>query len=1614
MKMFLFLVYFSYRDDVIKKVSSLGDIDALTPLENFGHEGISTTPMFGSTISVRGVLEKRPRFSENLGTLLIQDEPRGAASSSTILKVDIQTVLPPRTVTTLLKTMTTGSQIGIKGRVEVLEETDLENTKLNTRGEPLRFKIVVDSDNHSVAYVEKKIASFSRQLSQPQWLQQLCSSATPSVGDRFEKVPETVFLETTDTGEIMKYVIAFRNSFHGNMLVGVKNIGENVGEITGLDLNEEEVMKWREKLSMAISKILPSSDEGAAICLTKEKALELVEEKSFVLVMRLSECDKKIVWIHVPKGEARLYVTKPSDVHAHVRQGAETKRMTDFIELFCRLDSLGSRRIMTTSDEELDIDLVYKEVTGQTSGLQKKYRVLEALSYENQEQEFKMIFGDDPVKTIQDKYLTEYSCGFLNSMGGSIIFGVQEDEGSKIGHIVGIVIPAVKRKELVETAVKTLTNFFPPVDTSQYSLVFHDVIVRSEYIVKCSDNKNMCVLIRGPAHEVGSKWPKFAKDNFPDCLCRVIRVQPQLFCIVVESSKGVPFYIEDVSQQFVKENKKHKISLDSIPENELKRLLKELCIIELKVKRSQYPIHITRPIDTHFLNKDGKLQPFDNQMMMQRFKLGFDPEFHFDVKKFLKHVDNFTYSGNAYVLIASPFKLSTTENDVYGLVIPKWALMIDFDQHLKEKGHLYQLFTEFSDLHEMERHRFIKTPLDSDLGLNLDRGICWLAARGYDELGNSLSNPDHASWNMTHRDNLRSLLKPDLKRNIQPNYLHIVVLWDDGHKEVVESLRAILDDILSMNSNNRTAVTIVCSTSETRQNITEDVIKPLQKSYGEIMMEERMHVAPPHVLARHLSSKLPDPYKPENEFHVPHKRVNRSGKPETFPRILPKHLRQNINGYLKMMYIGQTKKMHGSAKAEERKKFYSGSAITFSGLRENFGIERAKMEELENYFKILLGDRKSHVSMISVKVERGAGSTTMCLQFLFKHHEEYPCAQLIDIGGGLLSYIKDICRETKLPLVLFVDEKIAHLQDFYDFTKELVENRQVNVILIFIEPKESSSQKKATGNTRMKSASDHTIYGTCPYKEVSLRRELEEKEMDDLTSHLIDIDRQKEGKLKKLRERARHRETLRTFVHFGLTAFGENFSMLRDYVEFRLHIANEEQKAVLTYLSLVHVFTNSLLPANALADFLKKKQVNLDAEFSDPYLRELLSPRGNEKDSRRISFHEVAQEILKQLGYDGHEYNPGSNNWLFIKAKSVQMAKNVLTINASTKSIDRLTRRLFVTSEYEREKFSSLITAMTSDNQKRIARDTLTELVDVFTKHTSFSAHLLAHLAKYYMIVFEDFENARPRIEEAVTNQKEDSFLRHIHGDIIRLHVQALKNKPGKVDMSAIVKHAIKSSDCFAIVRRKRPHVSHAYISDAMVRITVMQAARKDMGGGRTTSFVDYLITMIDNMKTTSNCRLLVNERYLLSLIPDVHQFLNESVIDVDHKKTWKENFQECIGKPENLRRLCDKIQEEKKFFESDDSSLLHEVALQILILNNSLEIEKKPLNPIQIEKLIKEIYDPDSSRTMNEQQMKFWIRHCRLQKYVPNLEEVRKQVKKWVDNAKKKGGISPDAEFYK
>ena len=1424
----------------------------------------------------------------------------------------------------------------------------------------------------------------------------------------------------TSEKQILQYVVAFKNCFDGEIFVGVKGNGE----VTGMELSSGEITKLCNKISEAIASIKPGANEGADICRNIQEANECVNRKRcFVCTISLcNDKDRRICWIHVPKGEARVYFTKPSDVHAFKRIGAVNQRIENYDHLFYDLESLASRKIEPILEEDYDEeDNMQDEKKGKSP---EKYRILNKLGCENQRREFKMILGDNPIKIIQECYLASYPCGFLNSDGGSIFFGVEEDEQTKEGHIVGIVVSTEERKQLIETTVQTLRRFYPPVSKNQFSIKFHPVHVPPDCIVRDKRGEMMYVIVTGPSDEIGKKFPKVIKNiKKTENSFAVLPIGSKRFCIAATNETIHREKITELLEHFVEGNSKFKLL--KIHETELKTIFKDLCVIKLKVTRSHYPIHMTKTIDTHVFTKNKKkrlcMTTLSLEDLMHRFKLG--PFSEFDVDIFLDHVKNFDNAGNSHILVCSPFDFSENERDLYGLVIPKWTLTIDFDQQPKQPDHFYHLFQTLNDRFQPSRGRFLKTPEDSQLDLNPDHAVCWLAARGYQEDQNTLSEQSHAKWNKTHRSRLRDLLNEELKTSIKPNCLNVVVLWDEGHGTLVQSLQTILEDLMSLNGYGSTVITFVCATPKARSDIDSKIIVPLQEDNWDSISRERVFVAPPYVLARFLSLKLPSPYRPEDDYQVPHKKYFSSGGAQIIPQVLPQGLRQNLAGRIDIMYMRKGKKPDEQKLDKERRNFFSGSEITNDGLHGGIAIRRTKISELEKHFKTLVHDKKSQVSLIFVKVDRGAGSTTMCLQFLYEQHRSYPCAQLIEIKDGLVSHIDEINKKTKLPLILFVDENIAHLPDFLDFKKE-VEHRKVNVIFILIEPaevffdNESLPGRKVRGQqkTRTKSARDSFLYGPSPYKEVELRRRLDENEMEQLVKILTELTEGKKKELLKFKENARKENKPRTFAEFSLLAFGSEFKGLQKYVKFRLDRADKRQQDILAFLSLTHVFTDYSLPANCLTHFLSKETVILEKEMEDKYLQELLSPRVEGSDSRRISFYEVAKEILKQLSATLTTVDSDVDPyWNYIQDVSVRIAKYVLSQCITSKKIDRLTRKLFVTSEYESEKFSLLIRTMRAQNADT-ARDTLKELVEVFPgkeKQSCIRAHLRAHLAKYHMMQYEDFGEAKKLIEAAIGEQGEDSLLHHIHGDIIRLYVGVLLKKlKTEEDMETIVTYANESSQCFEFVRFRKPHMGHGYISDVIVRITVMQAGIKLMGG-KNYRFVDYLIKRINEIKESDE-KISPNLRYLLSLISDAYNHLDERVIDFGQRESWKETFLECIGDLNNLTRLCDKIQQAKNCSPFIDcSTWLGEIIVQIQILHNALEIENKDLSPHEIEAKLKKLEEYGFHCKFGDRFMKFWIRYSRQRLTVPSLQEVKRRVNEWSSNMKKKRIATPQAEFY-
>lgn len=1569
------------------------------------------TPAYGELISVKGVCSSSPQNSGGAGTVLIRTDDPVEGDIFLQLKVDIRacpnsTILTKHVISSILN-VKLGEHLYVKGEIQPHEKS-LKSIKKAFKILP--FKVVVDSDHHAAFRKDVKVQrSYLRQVSIP-WPTEY--GIFPAEGPTQERLFQNDSLESTygnvfcppdaPIEQIKESAVALKNSVSGDIFVGVKGDGTVIGSLVSRDT----VIQKRDKLVRALCGILPCVNKGMSICTTAAEAHEFVEkEKDFVAAMYLQSKDPSLsehlretdeisilFRIHVAKGTSVVSFVKPEHTHAYTRIGTETKLMTDYEDLFNRLESLASRNIPEKTEKYINQE-VNKASTYDAS--EENYNLFKRVKFETEKREFKVIFGD-PKEIILKDYIKKYAASFINSHGGDIYFGIYEDKQTSSGYVVGISMPVNDKRELLHESSQIICNFWPPVDSCQFFIKFIEVncdISKSllKYPKTYVERKKKFLTVHFEDNSKVQKLVNFARTKIGQCA--VLRLENKRFGLLVKDASKLNAE-EFFSALESKSENSRDFQMGVASFEEIEPIAKGLCVVHLHVRASPLPIHLTSPFLTFSLDQQGTVTEMKPNQLLERFVRR---DYQYEPDKLMNAANGFEKENTSYVLISSPFCLPKQERDLYGLVVPGWALVLDFDQTPNQEGHLLKIFKPLHDLHQVERNLFVKTPLDRRLDVNPRNGVCWCAVRGYEDIDKTLSKEGHASWLMSHGHKMRPLIE-QLIVHINPNPLVVVCLWDDGHEKLLPSVDMLLQLLFSCWP--PTKAIFVCSNSSAKAAVLSLLIEPLERAGFEVK-RDNIFVALPHEMARHVGAELPPPYRSEDAFQIPRKFCTSEGE-RTIPDTLPQTIRQATKGHLQIMYqnTGTACKSKPEDEDKVRVKFYSGSEIDETGLANGIAIEREKMKELKKEMKSFLNDKRSHVCLTILKAERGAGATTLCLQLLYEFHKQYVCARLLEFHDSLATNIEKINQYTRLPIIIFVDSEMSYLPEFNDFKNE-AERRNLNLKLLIVESDLSYSQPHTSNK---KKQSIPYFVGTAAYKTVELSRELTPKEAAQLVDQFLkikEISEEKKNKLKGLKERVSSECALRKFAIVSLTVFGRKFTGLQTYVAYRLaQITDELQLQILEFLALIHVYTDFLFPVNALARLAKKEVVMLERIFSNDDVRELLSPPSSSgKNVRRMSFVEVAEEVLKQQAKKREIVHT-----FYLKDVAIRLAKCALSYPRPSKRIDRITRRLYVTSEYGDEKFSPLVREMRKSDPD-VARDMLHDLSEIFEKGSSVWAHLLAHLAKYYMSEYEDFPKAIPLIEEAVRENKDDVLLHHIHGDIIRLHVQNLKDQE-RFSLDEVLRYAIQSSHCFVTVKHKRPLMEHGYSSDALIRKVVMLAAIKSVGGSHFVDFLKaFLIQRKVNEKSTDN--LSLEDKYILSLVPDFFDNLREVPIK-EFSAKLKDDILENLGELDDLKVVCEDLKETLK--DTSDEAWVDKVVLNTMSLVYSLEVEKKQLKPHEADERIKSLEELLTKTDSDEGSMKIWIRCVRLGSKVPQLKAVRRKVDGWL---KATGRRSPNALFY-
>ena len=361
----------------------------LGDFKDFLDEDIMQVPDIGSITSLIGECLEKEECLSGKATLFLRNEPRGASNYCHKMKIVIKwketnVKLQRNQVETHFNAINPGMKVAVKGRVEKLTDDELVDEPNRNL---IKFKVVIDSDSHALGYMQPKLCVSEKKinLSKSWWSEQTGDKSWKiKVGDCINKTSQRAFLESTaKDDDILDNVVGLRNSFDGDIFIGVK---EN-GEITGMKSEKNKMDERVGKLSKAITQILPEFKEGAArICFEFD---DVDEEECFIFAMKLcspgerktgSKLHDYIIWIHVLRGKtAPFYYRSDKNVHAYMRKGSETKRIKNHEEFFNLLRCLANHSIpKQIPEEELNVEYKIKEANLEI-GLQKCYKVLQLI-----------------------------------------------------------------------------------------------------------------------------------------------------------------------------------------------------------------------------------------------------------------------------------------------------------------------------------------------------------------------------------------------------------------------------------------------------------------------------------------------------------------------------------------------------------------------------------------------------------------------------------------------------------------------------------------------------------------------------------------------------------------------------------------------------------------------------------------------------------------------------------------------------------------------------------------------------------------------------------------------------------------------------------------------------------------------------------------------------------------------------------------------------------------------------------------------------------------------------------------------------------------------------------
>jgi hypothetical protein len=490
---------------------------------------------------------------------------------------------------------------------------------------------------------------------------------------------------------------------------------------------------------------------------------------------------------------------------------------------------------------------------------------------------------------------------------------------------------------------------------------------------------------------------------------------------------------------------------------------------------------------------------------------------------------------------------------------------------------------------------------------------------------------------------------------------------------------------------------------------------------------------------------------------------------------------------------------------KDRDNFLRGHEISWHGLNQRFDILRDITSNIRKKTEKLLRDRGAE--KITISHYPGIGGSTIARRIGWDLRENNPVIFLNRYKQTeTIDRIFFLFNLSSLPpLIICESNKINN--DSIDRLFNEVKTRNFPAIILKVQRKDDVKKPSTNEFYISEALSDNELTSFVnAYSEIKPEK----------TIQINELKNQKESKLKHP-------------FYFGLTAFEENFNGLANFIHQALINATETQKKILTFISISYYYSQQSFNAQLLSRFLGLNEssiVKLDDFLSKEQLHLLIN---DEVLCWRPLHQLIAKEIIIQILGKG---NP--NIW---KQHLTEYAIEIIelfgnqTNYLSDNEFEQL-RRLFIYRDDEEllgkesdRNFSRII-------QEGIINDSARLRVFIaLTEKFPNESHFWAHLARFYSVIMENYEEAILAINKAIGLSDKDSLLYHMKGMCLRAQANSLiRNNMNVKTCSIEIRNRIISlvELCgveFEESRRINPFNEHGYISHIQILLNALDFA---------------------------------------------------------------------------------------------------------------------------------------------------------------------------------------------